>query len=445
MNGLNRRRVLRGMLGGSAVTVGLPLLDCFLNNNGTALADGRPMPVRFGTWFWGCGMNAKVFTPKTFGAKWELPEEISSLAKIKPHINLFSNFNAFKDTSPNLCHYTAWICIRTGMAPENGEQRPGETYDVSVSKKIGRTTRFQHLTATATGDVRTSFSYENQNSPNAPEWSPVNFYTRLFGPDFQDPNAKDFKPNPRVMVRKSVLSSVLDQTKALEAKVGAADKTRLDQYFSGLRDLERQFDQQLTKPEPIAACHPGKAPKDDPKTGGTTELVSERHRMMTDLMVMAAACDQTRVFNMAYSAAQAATIKAGYEKPHHTTTHEERLDEALGYQPIVSWFTQRAMEEWAYFVDAFTTIKEGDGTLLDNCLIIASTDQSLARIHSLDGVPMFSAGKAGGKMKTGIHVDGGGSTVVRVGYTAMKVMGLEIDSWGTKSNQTSKEVSEVLV
>ena len=88
MDGFNRRRVLRGMLGGSAVSVALPMLDCFLNGNGTALADGRPMPVRFGTWFWGCGMNAKVFTPKTFGTKWELPEEISPLAKIKPHINL---------------------------------------------------------------------------------------------------------------------------------------------------------------------------------------------------------------------------------------------------------------------------------------------------------------------------------------------------------------------
>src|SRR5581483_146222 len=105
----------------------------------------------------------------------------------------------------------------------------------------------------ATGDVRNSFSYENANSPNAPEWSPVAFYTRLFGPDFQDPNAPTFKPNPRIMARKSVLSGVMDQTKSLMQEVSAEDKARLDEYFTGLRNLEHQFDLQLTKPKPIAA------------------------------------------------------------------------------------------------------------------------------------------------------------------------------------------------
>ena len=57
MMDLNRRRVLRGMLSGSAVTVGLPLLNVFLNGNGTAMADGAPLPVRFGTWAWGLGMD----------------------------------------------------------------------------------------------------------------------------------------------------------------------------------------------------------------------------------------------------------------------------------------------------------------------------------------------------------------------------------------------------
>src|SRR5579883_3444049 len=108
---VGRRRVLRGLLNGGAVTVGLPLLNCFLNGNGTALASGEPMPVRFGTWFWGCGMNAKVFTPAKFGASWDLPVEIAALKDVKQHLNLFSNFNAFKDTAPNLCHYTAWVCL----------------------------------------------------------------------------------------------------------------------------------------------------------------------------------------------------------------------------------------------------------------------------------------------------------------------------------------------
>lgn len=176
----------------------------------------------------------------------------------------------------------------------------------------------------------------------------------------------------------------------------------------------------------------------------TADSVALRHQMMTDLLVMALACDQTRVFNMAYSAAASAIIKPGYEKPHHTTTHEEPVDTNLGYQPNASWFTRRAMESWAQFVAAFATVQEGDGTMLDNVLIYATTDHGYARVHSLDGMPIFTAGRAGGKVKTGLHIDLEGGAGSRVGYTALRVMGVETPSWGTKSNKTSSELGEIL-
>ena len=445
MYGLNRRRVLQGMLNGGAVTVGLPLLNCFLNGNGTALADGRPMPVRFGTWFWGLGRTQKIFDPKGVGTNWELPEEIAALAPVKSQINLFTNLTAFRDTFENLCHYTGWVIFRTGIAPENQTHRPGETLDVTVANAVGRTTRFKNLTTTATGDVRVAMSYENQNSPNNPDASPIAFYTKLFGPDFPNPNADSFTPSPRVMVRRSVLSGVMDDVKTLQAKVGAEDRQRLDEYFTGLRHLEHQFDQQLTKPEPIASCQPPAAVKTEPPRGNDSALTSQRHNAMTDLLAMAVACDQTRVFNMFYSNASANTTKAGYEKPHHTTTHEERIDEELGYQPIASWYLRRSMESWAYYVSAFAKIKEGDGTLLDNCLIFANTDHGYARVHTLDGMPAFTAGKAGGKVKTGLHIDCGNTAGSRLGLTCMKVMGVDITTWGTKSNTTTKPIAEMLV
>ena len=83
MSKLNRRTVLRGIVGGAAVNVALPLLNCMLNTNGTALADGKPMPIRFGTWGWGLGMNQSIFVPKKYGEDFDLPEEISALAPIK--------------------------------------------------------------------------------------------------------------------------------------------------------------------------------------------------------------------------------------------------------------------------------------------------------------------------------------------------------------------------
>ncbi len=169
-----------------------------------------------------------------------------------------------------------------------------------------------------------------------------------------------------------------------------------------------------------------------------------RHQMMTDLMVMAVACDQTRVFNMNYSNPFANTSKAGYEKPHHTTTHEEGVDAKLGYQPNVSWFTRRAMESWAYYVEAFSKVREGDGTLLDNMLIYASTDTGYARFHALEGICAMTAGRAGGKVKSGLHVKADGTTSGRLGYTVQRAMGLDINSWGARSNSTSKELGEIL-
>ena len=444
MNGLNRRRVLRGMLNGGAVTVGLPLLDCFLNGNGNAMADGKPLPVRFGTWFWGLGMNAAIFVPKKTGKDFEFPEEIECLAPLREKINILTNGTAFRDNSPKGCHFTGWAVSRTGIAPD--KLLASETYDVKIANTISRTRRFKSLTVNAAGDPRVSYSYEDPNTPSPADYSPVRFYARLFGPDFPDPNAKDFKPSPRIMARKGVLSGVMDEMDALNKKVGAEDRQRLDQYFSGLRHLEQQFDQQLTKPEPIAACAPGKSPKEsDTKMGNDSTLVVQRHKFMSDLLAMAIACDQTRVFNMAYAAAFSNTTKPGYEKPHHTTTHEEPVDDKLGYQPIVSWFTRRCMEGFAYYVSSFANIKEGDGTLLDNMLIVADTDNGLARMHTNDGMPMLTAGRAGGKVKCGHHVDLQGTSIARMGYTAMRTMGLDVASFGNRSNTNSNAISEILV
>ena len=446
MNSMNRRRVLRGMMAGGATTVALPLLNCFLNGNGDALADGKPMPTRFGSWFWGLGIAHDAFVPKQTGLNYEVTPELENLKSVKNLFNVFTDYQAYSDSSPvGGGHYAGWVATRSGQYPMTGIDKPGETIDVTVANKIGRTTRFRMLNATATGDVRDTVSYEGQTSIVPAEFSPVNFYTRLFGPGYQDPNAPTFTPDPEVMVRKSVLSSVMDKVKAMNAGLGVDDRQRLDQYFTGLRELEHQMTQQLTKPEPIPTCHAATKPKQDPPVGVELSLLTARHNLMTDLMVMALACDQTRVVSMVYTGAQAVTIKKGYEKTHHICTHEEAIDPVLGYQPTVDWFMNRAMESWAYFIQAVDKIKEGDRTLLDNALIMAHSDTGSARVHSADGLALFTAGKAGGKVKTGYHIAGKNASPTEVGLTVMKVMGIDLPFWGTKSNTTSKVITEILV
>ena len=83
--------------------------------------------------------------------------------------------------------------------------------------------------------------------------------------------------------------------------------------------------------------------------------------------------------------------------------------------------------------------------MLYNMVIYASTDQAFAKIHSIDGLPMFSAGRAGGRIRTGLHIDGDGTTGCRLGYTMMQAVGLDIPHWGDQSNQTNQEIGEIIV
>lgn len=440
---ISRRRVLRGILNGSAVTVALPFLECFLNGSGTALANGTPLPTRYGTWFWGLGMNKSLWVPKKVGADYDLPDQIASFKDIKQHINLYSNFNVLLDGRPNLCHYSGWISVLAGEAP-TGRTLPGQSLDVTISDAIGSATRFRSLQLAATGNPRTSFSYRSNDAINPPDASVTEFYQRIFGPEFQDPNSPDFKPDPRVMARKSVLSAVIEHTGDLKKTLGAADQARLDEHLTAVRSLENRLALQLQKPPPAPACKVPPPIEKDLPAGLNVERVGARHNMMADLLVMALACNQTRVFSLAYAEAVSNTTREGVVRPHHPETHEAAVDPVTGVQPNAAQFIKDAMGAYAYLITAMANFKEGDGTLLDRSLVFGVTDCELAQIHALSGVPMMTAGTAGGRFKTGLHVDGGGSPVTRVSLTVQQAMGLQMSEFGKNSMKTSQPVGEIL-
>ena len=193
---MNRRTILRGMLGGTAVGIGMPLLDCFLNTNGTALASGAPLPVRFGTWFWGCGLNPGRWIPNKVGTDYDMPAEIKVLAPYKDRLSVFSGFKAIVDGKPAVVHYTGSMSILTGSAPKDMQSVEAPTFDTFVADAIGTTTRFRSLELAATGNPRDSNSRRSSAVINPAEGSPLAFYTRLFGPDFKDPNARRFRARP---------------------------------------------------------------------------------------------------------------------------------------------------------------------------------------------------------------------------------------------------------
>jgi hypothetical protein len=431
------------MLGGAAVTVGLPLLDCFLDVNGTAMAaTGAPLPVVFGAWFWGCGLNPGRWEPKTIGANYDMNIETAALQPFKDRINVISGMKVFLDGKGAKPHFTGEMAILTGDVPR--ETPNYASLDSIIADQIGTRTRFRSLEVTGTGKPTDSLSRRSASVLNPAEISPAALYTRVFGPDFRDPNAADFKPDPKVMVRRSVLSGVTDQRDALLRQVGGADRVRLDEYFTAVRQLEQQLDLELEKPAPLAACSSPSQPT-DAEIGTEIDNVVANHKLFAQILAHAAACDQTHVFNVVFGEATSPLRRAGSAMTHHILTHEEPMDEKLGYQPQATYFMGRIMETLAFYLQTLDGIKEGDGTLLDRTMMLAHSETGFAKIHALENIPMFIAGGAGGRIKTGLHVAAPGEPVTRVGFTIQQALGVPVDNWGTQSLNTSKPISEIMI
>jgi hypothetical protein len=229
--------------------------------------------------------------------------------------------------------------------------------------------------------------------------------------------------------------------------LGAADRARLDQYFTSVREMEDKLALQLQKPPPAEACVRPESPVPLPASADLTDVATRRtsHKLMAELLAMALACNQTRVFNLNFSNAASDLRTAGDTTGYHQTTHEELLDRSVGYQRTVDSFATRNMEVWADFVTAMAAIREGDGTLLDNMLIVAHSDVSYAKNHDVAGIPVMLAGRAGGKLKPGLHVRGAGQPASRVGLTVQQLMGVPVESWGMGAMRTNRPVSEILV
>jgi hypothetical protein len=102
------------------------------------------------------------------------------------------------------------------------------------------------------------------------------------------------------------------------------------------------------------------------------------------------------------------------------------------------------MDAWATFVRRLAETPEGDGTLLDNCLVMAHSESSFAKSHQVTHLPVMIAGRAGGRIRPGAHVRGNGAPVTRVGLTVQQVLGVPVSAWGTRSMEATQPVSEIV-
>lgn len=429
--------------------VALPVLDQFLNSNGTAYASGLKLPVRFGTYFWGLGLTdtptgGSRWVPKKTGPGFDVVPELEALRAVKDKVSVFSGFRAIGDGRPNLVHWSGHASILSGVAPGLTGRFDAPSLDTKVAEAIGGSTRFKVLDVDASmSRIPVSFSTRTGNTFAMPETTPSSLYTRLFGAGFQNPNSADWRPNPSIMLQQSVLSAVKDERQSLMATVGKSDQIKLDQYFTSVREMEHQLALQLERPEKREACVVPSAPKDLARSA-SVETVRANCKALAKLLALGLACDQTRVFNFVHTAGASETYVAGESKIYHQITHDEPIDSELGYQKETSRLAGMVMQALGDFLTELDSVKEGDGTLLDNCMIMAFSDTGYAKIHSLDNIPMFLAGRAGGRHKAGQHIHTGGDSVTRVSLTAQQLVGAPVAEFGLGSMRTTRAISEVI-
>src|SRR6478735_1292950 len=439
----NRRSLLRGSCQGALAVMALPFLDCFLNSKGRAQTNGRALPTRFNTFFWGCGLTASLWIPKAAGTDYEMTVQLKPLEPYRKKLNVFSGLRVPLDSKPNGQHWSGLAAANTGIAPARGGEFESQTIYQQAAEVIGKGVRFRSVSASSSGDSKQSYSSLGGANLLPSEPTPLSLYTRLFGPGFQDPTKGDWKPDPQAMIQQSVLSAVAENRKDVMKNLGAADKARMDQYFTSVREAELQMIAQQQRPEIQAKVTIPDAPKEMVCNNALPNLRAVTP-IMARLGALALATDQTRVFNLSVSEPGSQIFMPGDSLGYHQSTHEEPIDPVLGFQPRVAQYNVDTMELFAMLLKELDAVPEGDGTVLDHSLVYAFTDQSFAKIHAVDGLPIFTAGGASGRMKTGYHTPGDGSAVSRVGLTIQKAMGVSLETWGKGTMETKSPYTELL-
>jgi hypothetical protein len=409
---ISRRAVLRGVVGGAAVSIGLPPLQAMFNANGTAYAQGAAIPKRLGVFFWGNGVKLDRWTPANTGTGWTPSLELAPLMPVKDYVSVVSGMDI--KTGNERGHHAGCVGILSG-APMISQPHPNSPYastfsapsiDQVAAAKIGMTTKFKSLevgvSKRVVGGEGTTLHYLSHNGPdsaNPPEYDAAKVFNRIFGADFVAPTA-GAAPMPVVdvsrVLRKSVLDAVQADITGLKGKVGTADKTRLDQHMENIRSIENRI-ATTTMPGSAAQamCSKPANPGSFPDMSGK-EMIEERTKGMAGLIAMAFACDQTRVFSMMFSGSVCGTVywQVGATGGHHDLTHNE-----AGDQPLVHASTIFTMQQFANLLGALKAVPEGAGNLLDSCAILASSDTADGKAHSITDYPILVAGSAGGALK----------------------------------------------
>lgn len=438
---LGRRTVLKGLLGGAAISVVLPPFEAFFDSTGLARADGSSLPRRFGLFFWGNGVLPERWVPTGTGAgdEWSLSDQLAPLASVKDVITVVSGM---KVHVPNVIpHGSGAGGILSGAVVRQNDNHGAftqPTVDQLIARdpNVGGRTRFRSLEFGARPGI--GLSYNAPNNQNPPESSPRALFNRLFVEDFHLPGESD-GPDPRLSIRRSVLDAIVDDAKSLESRLGATDRQRLDQHLTSIRELEQRIAFTEANPPSFESCAIPEAPAESyPDIEGRPQL-STINRVFCDIAAMALACDMTRVFSNYFTFPVNNHLFPGANSGHHQLTHDEPGD-----QPQVHAIVVQIIEELAYLIQALRAVPEGAGTLLDNCAILGTTDCALGRTHSLDDYPLVIAGKAGGALRQGLHYRSiSNENASHVILSLIRAVGVQAEAFGVEDARVTTGLSAI--
>ena len=406
---LPRRTFLRGL----GTLVALPALEAMLPAPLLAVPGAPAGPVkRMAFVYIPNGANMADWTPKTLGRDYEMPAILQPVKDFKNDLLVLSGLAHTKargngdgpgdHARANATFLTACQARKTAGA----DIKAGISVDQIAAQKIGGLTRFPSLElscdrARNAGACDSGYScayqynlaWRSDSMPMTPEVDPRLVFERLFAGRTASESAE--ARAKRQSYQKSVLDFVMEDARRMKSNLGYTDQRKLDEYLTSVRELE----QRIEKTEQFAASQPDlKAPTGIPKD-------FEPHvRLMYDLMTVAFQTDTTRIATLlaAHDGSNRPYPSIGVPEGHHDLSHHGREEAKMNKLAKINTLH---MQQFAYFLNKLKSVKEGDGTLLDNCMIVYGSGIADGNAHAHHDLPLILAGHGGGTIQTGRHVE----------------------------------------
>ena len=435
----SRRTFLRGA-GGACLA--LPLLDIMHGCDSPGLAQaplqfrGKGGPKRFVVFWTPNGTIMNNWRPTGGSDAFTLPRILAPLEQHKKDIIVLDGvdeLSAYK--GPGDAHQKGTGQGLTGTELQEGDfagadglsagWADGISVDQAIADAVGNETKFRSLefgVHVYGANVGSRISYRGPAQPIPPENDPTAAFNRIFGDLESDPEAQ----KRRIAERRIVLDAVSADYKRLVPKLGASDRIKLEAHLAAVRDIEMRLD---TGGTVGGACQPPNLGKvEDPTKVGNIPATG---KLQMDLLAMALACDLTRVASLMWTNSATAKPFPWLDIPegHHELAH--RGDSDLDAQEKLTRINVWYCEQFAYLIDRLKSIPEGDGTVLDNTLLIWVNEHQKGNDHDRHEIPYVLAGRAGGAMKPGRWMQVQGDVPhnnLLVGL--MNTMGLEATTFG---------------